>query len=116
MSSSLLNDENLRLHRPVGRRGCDSPPGSVRCRGNPARGSVARGKWDILRGSPPFKDERRGIEFGAGFQNHNVGKLGVTVDLRTERGRELVTELVRVSDVVTENFASGVMETNGLRL
>ncbi|MGY9083496.1 MAG: CaiB/BaiF CoA transferase family protein [Acidimicrobiales bacterium] len=74
---------------------------------------LRQGKWDILRGSPPFKDERRGIEFGSGFQNHNVGKLGVTVDLRTDRGRELVTELVRVSDVVTENFASGVMERMG---
>lgn len=75
---------------------------------------VREGKWDILRGSPPFKDERRGIEFGSGFQNHNVGKLGITVDLRTERGRELVAELVRVSDVVAENFASGVMERMGL--
>jgi crotonobetainyl-CoA:carnitine CoA-transferase CaiB-like acyl-CoA transferase len=71
---------------------------------------VRQGKWDILRGAPPFKDERRGIEFGAGFQNHNVGKLGVTINMRTERGKELLTELVRVSDVVTENFAAGVFE------
>jgi len=62
---------------------------------------VRQGKWDVLRGAPPFKDERRGNEFGAGFQNHNVGKLGITINMRTARGKELLTELVRVSDVVT---------------
>ncbi len=74
---------------------------------------VERGTWDILRGAPPFKDERRGIEFGAGFNNHNVGKLGITLNLRTEQGKALLRELVAVSDVVTENFAAGVMERLG---
>ena len=74
---------------------------------------VRKGKWDILRGSPPFKDDRRGIEFGAAFQNHNVTKLGITINMRTERGKELLRELVRVSDVVTENFAAGVLQRMG---
>jgi crotonobetainyl-CoA:carnitine CoA-transferase CaiB-like acyl-CoA transferase len=74
---------------------------------------VRQGKWDILRGAPPFKDERRGNEFGVGFQNHNVGKLGITINMRTARGKELLTELVGVSDVVTENFAAGVLERMG---
>ena len=74
---------------------------------------VRKGRWDILRGSPPFKDERRGIEVGSGFNNHNTNKLGVTLNLRTERGRELVRELVAISDVVAENFAAGVMERLG---
>ena len=74
---------------------------------------VRRGKWDILRGAPPFKDERRGNEFGSAFQNHNVAKLGITIDMRTERGRELFAELVRVSDVVSENFAAGVLDRMG---
>src|SRR4051812_38666941 len=39
---------------------------------NPAN----KGRWDILRGAPPFVDSRRGVEFGAGFNNHNVEKLG----------------------------------------
>ncbi|MCP3987606.1 MAG: CoA transferase [Actinomycetia bacterium] len=75
---------------------------------------VLEGRWDILRGSPPFKDERRGVEFGSGFNNHNVEKLGVTLNLRTERGRDLVRELVSISDAVADNFASGVMERLGL--
>lgn len=74
---------------------------------------VRKGRWDILRGAPPFKDERRGNEFGAAFNNHNVGKLGITINMRTERGRELLTELVKISDVVTENFAAGVLERMG---
>jgi len=75
---------------------------------------VRKGRWDILRGSPPFKDERRGVEFGSGFNNHNVEKLGITLNLRTERGRELVRELIAISDAVTENFAAGVLDRLGL--
>ncbi len=74
---------------------------------------VKRGTWDILRGSPPFKDDRRGIEYGSGFNNHNVEKLGITLDLRQEDGKDLLAELVAISDVVTENFAAGVMERWG---
>jgi benzylsuccinate CoA-transferase BbsF subunit len=74
---------------------------------------VLQGRWDILRGSPPFKDERRGVEAGTGFNNHNVEKLGITLNLRTERARELLADLVRISDVVAENFAAGVMERMG---
>ncbi len=74
---------------------------------------VRQGRWDILRGSPPFKDERRGIDLGGAFNNHNVEKLGVTLNLRTERGRELLRELVKRSDVVAENFAAGVLERLG---
>jgi crotonobetainyl-CoA:carnitine CoA-transferase CaiB-like acyl-CoA transferase len=74
---------------------------------------VAQGRWDILRGAPPFKDERRGIEFGAGFQNHNVEKLGITINMRSERGKELLRQLIPTCDAVTENFAAGVLERWG---
>ena len=74
---------------------------------------VRQGKWDILRGSEPYKDERRGVEFGGGFQNHNVEKLGITLNLRTDRGKELLRQLVEISDVVSENFAAGVLERWG---
>ncbi len=74
---------------------------------------VRKGRWDILRGSPPFKDERRGNEAGSGFNNHNIEKLGITLNLRTERGRELLAEIVTRSDVVAENFAAGVLERMG---
>ena len=74
---------------------------------------VRKGMWDILRSMPPFIDERRGYDFGGGFNNHNVEKLGITLNLRTERGRELLVEIVKRSDVVAENFAAGVLERLG---
>ena len=59
-----------------------------------------------------------GAEFGLDesgmFNQWNQGKLGVAVDLRDERGIEVVKDLVRVSDVVVQNFATGVLERLGL--
>jgi crotonobetainyl-CoA:carnitine CoA-transferase CaiB-like acyl-CoA transferase len=74
---------------------------------------VRQGRWDMLRGSGPFADERRGLELGGGFNNHNVEKLGVTINLRDERGRGLLRELIATCDVVTENFAAGVLARLG---
>jgi crotonobetainyl-CoA:carnitine CoA-transferase CaiB-like acyl-CoA transferase len=74
---------------------------------------VNQGRWDILRGIPPFVDERRGVNLGGAFNNHNVEKLGITLNLRTERGKELLRQLVSISDVVSENFAAGVLERWG---
>lgn len=74
---------------------------------------VRQGLWDILRAMPPFVDERRGPDFAGGFNNHNVEKRGITLNLREARGKELLVELIRQSDVVSENFAAGVMERLG---
>ena len=72
-----------------------------------------QGRWDILRGGAPYKDERRGIDMGGAFNNHNVGKRGITLNVRTERGKQLLTEIIRRCDAVTENFAAGVLERWG---
>lgn len=74
---------------------------------------VMEGRWDILRGMPPFVDERRGVNLGGPYNNHNTNKLGITLNLRTERGKEILRELIRVSDCVTENFAAGVLDRWG---
>ena len=74
---------------------------------------VRQGTWDILRMMMPFVDERRGVDFGGGFNNHNTEKLGITLNLRTDRGKELLTGLIEKSDVVAENFAFGVLEKWG---
>ena len=74
---------------------------------------VRQGSWDILRSMPPYVDERRGVDFGGGFNNHNVGKRGIALNLRTPKGKELLAEIVKRSDVVSENFAAGVMERLG---
>jgi crotonobetainyl-CoA:carnitine CoA-transferase CaiB-like acyl-CoA transferase len=74
---------------------------------------VRQGRWDMLRGLAPFVDERRGNELGGGFNNHNIEKLGITLNLKSEAGRRLLEELIAVSDVVTENFAAGVLARLG---
>ncbi|MEQ8263927.1 CoA transferase [Pseudohaliea sp.] len=74
---------------------------------------VRKGRWDILRGAPPFVDSRRGLDLGGGFNNHNTEKKGVTINLRTPRGKALLRDLIRQCDVVAENFAAGVMERLG---
>ena len=51
---------------------------------------------------------------GGLFNNYNRNKLGITLDMGTQRGKELVEELIRRSDMLTENFAPGVMENWGL--
>ncbi len=74
---------------------------------------VRQGTWDVLRAMPPFVDERRGVDFGGGFNNHNTDKRGITLNLRTDRGKELLAEIVKRSDVVAENFAYGVLDRWG---
>lgn len=74
---------------------------------------LRQGRWDILRGAPPFVDERRGINFGGAFNNHNAGKYGITLNLRTAKAKRILEQLIEVSDVVSENFAKGVMERWG---
>lgn len=74
---------------------------------------VRQGRWDILRGIDPFVDDRRGINLGGGFNNHNTDKHGITLNLRTDKGKELLAELIKISDAVTENFAAGVLDKWG---
>jgi crotonobetainyl-CoA:carnitine CoA-transferase CaiB-like acyl-CoA transferase len=44
--------------------------------------------------------------------NHN--KLGITVDLHTKEGQDVVKRLVAVSDAMTENYAVGALKRWGL--
>ena len=71
------------------------------------------GRWDILRGGVPYADERRGINLGGSFNNHNTDKLGITLNLRTTKGKEILTEIIKRSDAVTENFSAGVLDKWG---
>jgi crotonobetainyl-CoA:carnitine CoA-transferase CaiB-like acyl-CoA transferase len=43
----------------------------------------------------------------------NRGKLGCTINLRHSEGKELFKQLISVSDVVVDNFSSGVLERLG---
>jgi crotonobetainyl-CoA:carnitine CoA-transferase CaiB-like acyl-CoA transferase len=53
-------------------------------------------------------------EYGWVFHAMNTNKRSVTLDLGSERGRRLFTELVAGADVVIENFSPRVMDHFGL--
>lgn len=82
-----------------------------------------RARLDMPRRLPIYKDDPRSYgdedpnpdpEKGGLFNNYNRNKLGITLNMRDPRGRELAEALISVSGVVTENFAPGVMERWGL--
>lgn len=61
-----------------------------------------------------FHNDERGINRSGYYTNVNRGKLSVTLNLADPRGVEMVKRLVRISDVVFENFTRGVMKRLGL--
>ncbi len=65
----------------------------------------------------PFPDNQPGEfwwEQGGTFQNLNRGKRSLTLDLRSEESQNIIKDLVRVCDVVLENFTPRVMARFGL--
>ncbi|HXU24821.1 MAG TPA: CoA transferase [Tepidiformaceae bacterium] len=51
---------------------------------------------------------------GMQFCGHNRGKRGLCIDLKSDAGREAFYDLVRVSDVVLDNYRAGVRERLGI--
>ena len=73
------------------------------------------GKGDDSRANAPqIVNEEKGLRESAYYINLNRSKLGVTLNLKSEKGREMFRELVRQSDIVLENYRPGVMEKLGL--
>lgn len=66
------------------------------------------------RRAPDFIRAIMGNLMNANFASSNRSKRSFGVDLKCERGRELVRQLVAGADVVIENNATGVMERLGL--
>lgn len=48
------------------------------------------------------------------FEMLNANKRSVTINLKTEKGRQLLIELVKKADILLENFAPGVMDRLGV--
>src|SRR3989304_8682549 len=59
---------------------------------------------DYTRSSPPFTGSGMAIQFAM----HNRSKMGITLNLRAERRKELLRELVKRFDVLVENWRPGV--------
>ncbi len=71
-------------------------------------------KLDACRAFLPFMDNEVGVENSALFNNLNAGKLGITLNLGTEAGREVARDLVRWADVVCEAYTPKAMRAWGL--
>lgn len=71
-------------------------------------------RLDSVRTGGPFKDRQFGLNRSGYFASRNTGKKSFTADLKSAEGRALVHDLIRRSDVVTNNFGPGAMERLGL--
>ena len=87
-----------------------------------------KGRYDTVRtsGGIPVGEERErvlrgetlvpsrgGVNQGSVFAEVNPGKRSIGLNLGTPRGVELLHELVRISDVVVENFTARKLEEFG---
>jgi crotonobetainyl-CoA:carnitine CoA-transferase CaiB-like acyl-CoA transferase len=63
---------------------------------------------DSRANAPQIKGE------SAYFMNLNRNKKGITLNLKSEKGKEIFIKLVKQSDIVIENYRPGVMEKLGL--
>ncbi|MEM9349094.1 MAG: CoA transferase [Pseudomonadota bacterium] len=70
------------------------------------RGDLARN----LGASPELSRKGMGVSFLA----QNAGKRSLTLNLKSEEGRRILTELVTRADVLVENFRPGVMDRLGV--
>jgi crotonobetainyl-CoA:carnitine CoA-transferase CaiB-like acyl-CoA transferase len=69
---------------------------------------------ELGRASQPSIHDPEGRSLGATFLRNNLGKRSIAVDLKQNRGRDLVLQLCPQFDVVAENFRAGTMSRLGL--
>ena len=67
------------------------------------------GKGDDSRQFPPFIGEESMY-----YVNLNRGKKSITINLKTEEGKNIFKELIEQCDVLLENFRPGTMDKLGL--
>jgi len=80
---------------------------------------MAKAGATIIKIEPPHGEPlRRRAEAGKSaifsFAMLNANKRGITLNLKTARGRELLLEMARRGDVLLENFAPGTMDGLGV--
>jgi CoA:oxalate CoA-transferase len=80
---------------------------------------LAKAGADVIKIEPPHGEPlRRRAEPGKSaifsFAMLNSNKRGITLNLKTERGRGLLFDMVRRADVMVENFSPGTMDDLGV--
>lgn len=69
---------------------------------------------DYTRSFPPMVETGEHGEASAFFAQYNRNKRGVTLDLRTDAGKQAFLKLVAKADILVENFRPGVLDKLGL--
>ena len=73
--------------------------------------SIQRLDYLRLLGGWPSPD---GYEWSAVFNGANENKYGITLNMNNPKGKDIFKRLVKLGDIVTENFSPRVMENWGL--
>lgn len=68
---------------------------------------------DSSRKVGPFLKDQAGSGASLFFLYNNANKLGITLDIEKDEGRELFIRLIRTADVVIETFPVGYLERIG---
>lgn len=68
----------------------------------PGRGDDSRANAPVVNGESAY------------FMNLNRNKKGITLNLKSEQGKEIFKKLVKECDILIENYRPGVMEKLGL--
>jgi crotonobetainyl-CoA:carnitine CoA-transferase CaiB-like acyl-CoA transferase len=71
------------------------------------------GEGDLARRLGADPDLSRNL-MGSSFLAQNAGKKSITLDFKSDQGKEVFLRLVATADVVVENFRPGVMDRLGL--
>ncbi|NKB97121.1 MAG: hypothetical protein GKR90_01285 [Pseudomonadales bacterium] len=71
-------------------------------------------RLEPARGAPTFKDAEPGIDRGVPFANFNTDKMSITIDPANPVGQEVLKDLVKWADVVTDSFSPKAMVGWGL--
>lgn len=69
---------------------------------------------DYARDFPPKLRAESGEEFSGFFAQFNRNKFGLTLDLSTLEGKDVLRRLARRADVLVENFRPGTMDKLGV--
>ena len=69
---------------------------------------------DTTRRLPPYADNIPGPNRAGYFNQYNQQKRSITLNIKDPEGLSVAKDLVKVSDVVIDNFAAGVMNRLGL--
>lgn len=69
---------------------------------------------DFARDMGPFPNDVADSEASGIFLGLNTNKSGITLDVGTDAGRQILIDLVRAADLMIENFVPGYLDEIGL--